>query len=271
MRLDEIISKSVHTLKQAGISTARLDTLVLLEDITGHDRAWLLAHPELEVDDKIATKLQKLIMQRAQYIPLAYIRGKTEFYGREFKVNAHTLEPRPESETMIDLLKRVMSHEPRDKSLVVGDIGCGSGALGITAALEVQNVQPVFIDIDKDALAVTKHNARTHKVKGQYYIGDLLDAWSIPYDALLCNLPYVPNDHTINEAAMQEPPHAIFGGSDGLDLYRRLFKQLKTKKCGLPVVLTESLPFQHAELRAIATQADYKETAENDFIQVFKV
>ncbi len=266
MTISDLISAASSLLQEAGIATARLDVLVLLEDVTGKDRGWLLAHPEFELDTKIATKLQKMVQKRALHIPLAYIRGKTEFYGREFKVSPHTLEPRPESETMIELFKSISLTE----HAILGDIGCGSGALGITAALERPGIQPVFIDIDQDALAITKYNSRQHNIKGQYYVGNLLDAWSMPYDVLLCNLPYVPENHTINQAAMQEPHHAIFGGSDGLDLYRTLFTQLSAGACGKPIVLTESLPFQHRTLRKIAEEHGYKEAKESDFIQVFK-
>lgn len=251
--------------KLSGITTSRLDTLILLEDITGQDRAWLLAHPEHQLTNHQINKLNSQIARRAKHEPLAYIRGKTEFYGREFKVNARTLEPRPETETMIDLFKQLEI----PTNAMVADVGSGSGAIGITAILERPDISINFLDIDTDTLAIANSNARKHKVRGQYYQGDLLEAWAVEYDVLLCNLPYVPDSHTINEAAMFEPRIAIFGGTDGLDLYRRLFTQLATGKYGTPVVLTESLPFQHKELAQIAKQFGYKQVKSEDFIQVF--
>src|ERR1700733_11201805 len=89
-------------LESAGIATARLDSLILLEDETGEDRALLLAHPEHTLQDSEIKHLDTRLKQRVLHVPLAYIRGKAEFYRREFKVNAHTLVPRPETETMID-------------------------------------------------------------------------------------------------------------------------------------------------------------------------
>jgi len=88
----------------------------------------------------------------------------------------------------------------------------------------------------------------------------------------MANLPYVPDNHTINQAAMQEPKIAIFGGPDGLDLYRKLFAQLSNNNMftGVKYVLTESLPPQHPALAKIAKNHGYKQHQEDDFIQVFE-
>src|SRR5215471_10178286 len=101
------LQSSTLKLTEAGITTARLDCLVLLEDETGEDRSWLLAHPEHSLQIETTQKLNKKVIQRARHEPLAYIRKKTEFYGREFYIDHHVLEPRPESETMIDVLKQL--------------------------------------------------------------------------------------------------------------------------------------------------------------------
>src|SRR3954465_12642831 len=107
MRVKAWLEKATKKLEQAGIGTARLDALVLLEDVTGRDRAWLLAHQEHEISATESAKLTKLVNQRAKHFPLAYVRGRTEFYGRNFVITPAVLEPRPESETMIDCLKKL--------------------------------------------------------------------------------------------------------------------------------------------------------------------
>jgi release factor glutamine methyltransferase len=91
------------------IATARLDALVLLEDALDKDRSWLLAHPECTIPSSTVSKLEKQLQRRMNHEPLAYIRGKSEFYGREFRVNPHTLEPRSETETMIELLQELVN------------------------------------------------------------------------------------------------------------------------------------------------------------------
>ena len=105
VKIEAWLRQAAEKLQNSNVSTARLDALVLLEDATGKDRSWLLAHPEHKLTKSTQEKLDKQIERRCDHEPLAYIRGKSEFYGHEFHVNAHTLEPRPETETMIDLLK----------------------------------------------------------------------------------------------------------------------------------------------------------------------
>ncbi len=86
----------------------------------------------------------------------------------------------------------------------------------------------------------------------------------------MANLPYVPDSHTINQSAMHEPSIAIFGGADGLDLYRQMFDQISNIKYQISLVLTESLPFQHEELAQIASSHHFEIAKSEDFIQVFK-
>src|SRR5882757_1080566 len=125
MRVDDWLKQAQQKLETAGIGTARLDTLVLLEDELNKSRAHLLAHPELNLTPKNVQVLSEQLARRARHEPLAYLRGKTEFYGREFVVRPAVLEPRPESETMIELLKAA----DLPAKLRIADIGTGSGAL----------------------------------------------------------------------------------------------------------------------------------------------
>lgn len=264
------LRKSTRLLEEADIATARIDALVLLEDATHKDRSWLLAHPDEHLATDDIEKLDKLILRRSHHEPLSYIRGKSEFYGREFIVNAHTLEPRPETETMIDLLKNTAV----DSEIII-DVGTGSGCIAITAKLELPKSEVIGIDIDKKCLETAKLNAKKLNADVAFYQGDLLQTMPsstsrMPSSKLtiVANLPYVPDTHTINRAAMFEPKHAIFGGKDGLDLYRVLFGQIKKLKP--EYVLTESLPPQHNELSAIAKTAGYNQLTSDDFIQMFK-
>ena len=317
-------------------------------------------------------KLGEQIRRRAKHEPLAYIRGKTEFYGREYFVNSHTLEPRPESETMVVLLKETLNNKrflvecpntpsknipPHNSSayntykvapcnfttplsshkvapckycgvaggvLTVVDVGTGCGALGITAKMEFPDIEVILTDIDATCLKTARQNATNHKVNVTFSRGNLLqpllhsqpgftyvepgDVFSLSSEIkriddtlheqrkgktspgpqansrvassdrkqavgdtwiLLANLPYVPDAHTINQAAMFEPKHAIFGGPDGLDLYREMFSQIKLSENKPCLIFTESLPFQHEDLSKIARNCEYKLTKTHDFIQVF--
>lgn len=275
MRADTWLRQYHKQLEDAGINTARLDCLVLLEDALGKDRTQLLAHPEIELTPEQEKKLNRQIKQRSQHIPLAYIRGKTEFYGREFIVNHHVLEPRPESETMIDLLKEVVENQKLkvEDRLHIIDVGTGSGALAVTAKLEVPQAKVWAVDVDQNCLSIAEQNAQKHRAAISPSKSDLLE--SLPpstFDTptiLLANLPYVPDAFQINPAAMNEPRLAIFGGQDGLDLYRALFAQAAHLQYPPRFILTEALPPQHEQLSVIAVQNGFSQQKSEDFIQVF--
>jgi release factor glutamine methyltransferase len=267
---DQWLKQAANTLENAGIGTSRLDVLVLLEDELQRDRAWILAHPEQPILAELLKKLNKNLARRAAHEPLAYIRGFTEFYGRKFRVNKHVLEPRPESETIIELLKQLVDSKLLTVDSKIADIGTGSGAIGITAALELHNHNIDLYDIDASCLAVARHNCALHELHLHCHKRDLLNRPARPYDVLLANLPYVPDRWKINEAAAMEPRIAIFGGQDGLDLYRRLFEQIKKLPTRPEYVFTESLPPQHAKLAAIAKKAGYKLLKSQDFIQLYE-
>lgn len=265
MLLGTALAQGERKLASAGISSARLDALILLEDMLHKDRAWVLAHPEYKLSSLQAKRLERKVERRASHVPLAYIRGHTEFYGRHFKVNRHVLEPRPESETMVELLKGLAL--PAKPS--IADVGTGNGAIGITAALEIPGSIVDLYDISAGALAVAKHNIHLHELHLHARKMNLLSRPLRPYDAILANLPYVPDRWEINQAAMAEPRIAIFGGTDGLDIYRKLFHQLARFTWKPRYILTESLPPQHENLAQIARDHGYRLLKTQDFIQVY--
>lgn len=267
MNVQEWLSGSTSKLDQAGIGTARLDALVLLEDVLNTNRTQLLAHSEQMLSSSTVRLLAEQLERRAAHEPLAYIRGKSEFYGREFVVSQAVLEPRPESETLIELL---LNQPDLPHPLVVADIGTGSGALGITAFLELPRATVDLLDIDNNALEIAKLNVIKFAT-GQFVIqSDLLLQATRQYDVLLCNLPYVPDDYIINRAAAHEPALALFGGPDGLDIYRKLFDQVRQQKSKPLLILCESFPMQHEEMIRIATSIGYHLAKADDFIQVFR-
>jgi len=266
MLVGDWLKAATQQLQQAGIETARLDCLVLLEDRLNKNRTQLLAHPEGKIDGEQLKYLWEAIDRRVKHEPLAYIRGKTEFYGREFIITKHVLEPRPESEAMIDLLKAAtLPPTPH-----IADVGAGSGALGVTAKLELPSAHVSLIEIDEHALTVAQKNVNKFSISAACTLSDLLAKTDVRYDVVLANLPYVPDNFQINPAALMEPRIAIFGGPDGLDVYRRLFTQLKRLSAPVSFIFTEALPPQHSELKDIARLSGYRLTRTEDFIQQFE-
>ena len=276
MTAGQFLKTGTAKLRRAGIGSARLDVLILLEDALHKDRAWLLANPDAPLQGATLKRLERKIERRARHVPLAYIRGHSEFYGRSFKVNRFVLEPRPESETMIDLLKQIYGNRKSEIGnrvanceLRIADVGTGNGAIGITAALEVPDSTVDLYDISAGALAVAKHNTHLHELHLHARKMNLLSRPLRPYDVILANLPYVPDRWHINEEALAEPKIAIFGGPDGLDVYRKLFHQLARFTWQPKYILTESLPPQHTALQKIAELHGFKLKTAQDFIQVF--
>ena len=298
MTINAWLSNAILKLESASVPTARLDAEVLLADILGKDRSWVLAHPDFTLQGPTLQKLNKQIDRRVEHEPLAYIRGKQEFYGREFIVSPDTLTPRPETETMIEmLLEEVKSKKWEDGSgkpkelnptpyplLTIVDIGTGSGCIIITAALELSTtayplppIHYIGLDISKPALKIAKQNSKKFKADVSFKKFDLtqesLPLNPTPYTLITANLPYVPEDFQINLAATHEPAFAIYGGKDGLDFYRKLFAQLKTSHFPAQTsgctILTESMPPQHDALKEIALKNGYKLHKTQDFIQLF--
>jgi release factor glutamine methyltransferase len=265
MTLGQLLAAQEAKLKAAGISSARLDVLILLEDILHKDRAYLLAHPEHLINEGQARRLDRKTERRAHHVPLAYIRGHSEFYGRSFRVSRHVLEPRPESETMIEMLKKLRL-PPRP---AIADVGTGNGAIGITAALEIPGSIVDLYDISAGCVSVAKHNTHLHELHLHVRKMNLLSRPLRPYDVVLANMPYVPDHWHINEAALHEPKIAIFGGPDGLDVYRKLFAQLQRFTWKPRYVLTEALPPQHDNLADVAAQNGFALIKTDDFIQGF--
>ncbi|HEY5805914.1 MAG TPA: HemK/PrmC family methyltransferase [Candidatus Saccharimonadales bacterium] len=265
MTVQEFLKEATRILREAEISSARLDCIILLEDALGLERAAILARPETEVTQPQLSKLNKEIAQRTKHVPLAYIRGEAPFYGRDFIVNAKVLVPRPETEIMIEMLKKL----PLPASPSVADIGTGSGCIGITAALELPGAQAELYDIDAEALEVAAENVRTLKANAKIQESDLLEAKPTT-DVILANLPYVPERYEINRAAGHEPKHAIFAGEDGLKLYRKFWGQVATLPQKPQFVLTESLPPQHNDLSLLAKHSGYTLVTIQNLIQVFR-
>lgn len=265
MTIGQFLKTATEALQSAEVESARLDALVLLEDTLDKNRAHLLAHLDTPLSAAQLSRLNNYITQRQKHTPLAFIRGRAEFYGRTFMVNEHVLVPRPETESMVVLLKKLTLEDlPR-----IADIGSGSGCLAITAALEFPTAHVVAYDISPEALQLAHKNARRFAVDVQFIQSDLLNDQPEYFDAVMANLPYVPIDYPINKAATFEPHLALFGGKDGLELYRRLFKQLQATRSKF--VITESLLSQHAAMAAMAKTAGYSTIEADGLAQLFTI
>ena len=259
MKIQTWHKDATSQLAENGIESARLDSLLLLEDELKKPRSWLLAHDDEQLSSKILKNLNNKLAQRTARIPLAYITNSKEFYGRNFYVNEGVLIPRPESEAMIELLNQVMAV---DSINTVFDIGTGSGCLAITCKLEHPNLHVTASDISPSALRVAKSNASRLEATVRFVQSDLLESVSRmpktrPY-VILANLPYVPEGLITSEEITKEPALALFSGSDGLNHYRKLWDQVNELKNKPVYIITESLEHQQGAMTELAKARDYK-------------
>ena len=270
MNYNQWLTSNTTLLKNSGIESARLDCILLLLDQIDKPKEWVLAHGDTEITKSDQQILSAKISQRQQRTPLAYIRNTQEFYGRKFYINHDVLIPRPESEDIITLLKAI----PKDPITTVIDIGTGSGVLAITAKLEIPSLSVIATDISESALLVARKNARTYGVDIEFITSDLLKtlaptAYNLKPTLLIANLPYVPSQLITSPEITHEPRIALFSGSDGMDLYRRFWKQLAAMGCKPHSVITESLEEQHTVMRDCALQAGYTLESATTLVQQF--
>lgn len=224
-----------ETLLEAATHIARRDAETLLLHLLLRDRAWLLAHPEVGVEEPQLAKLRELIARRAAHEPLQYLLGTQEFYGLPLKVTRDTLIPRPETELLVGAVLDWIAHHATPQPLSILDVGTGTGAIALALAKHLPSAQITACDLSAAALNVARHNAAALQLNNriQFVLSDLLAV--IPADACLdivvSNPPYVPSTDAATmqpEVRDHEPHLALFAGDDGLDIYRRLIPQAHT-------------------------------------------
>lgn len=232
-----------NTLRKAGIESLRLDTTLLLEKATGKPRAWLFAHPEAELAEKPAHTFMELVNRRRQRIPLAHLTNKLEFYGLDFYIDERVLQPRVETEKIVEY---ALHYAPQGSRLI--DVGTGSGAIAIAIKKHRPDLEVWATDVSTAALEVAAINAKNLDAKIRILASDLWDRVDGSYATVVTNLPYLRNDAELMPEVSNEPEIALFGGSDGLELYRRFLGQLANHLRPRGYLFTECDPWQHEEL-----------------------
>lgn len=241
---------ATNELSAVGIESARLDAEIILTHTLKKPRTYLHAHGDEELDMRLQEIANARLDLRLTRVPVAYIIGHKEFYGRRFKVTTATLIPRPETEVMIDLLKEKM---PTNLSLLsetcrVVDVGTGSGAIGITAKLELPELEVTLLDNSPHALTVAKKNAELLNADVDTIRSDLLAMYPFSPDIILANLPYVDAEWEVSPETHHEPAEALYAAKQGLDLINKLIAQAAAQLVARGYLFLEADERQHARI-----------------------
>ena len=219
---------AARRLAGAGIDDARREARLLLAEATGLGGAAIIAHPERALSDDQAARLEALLRRREAREPLSRILGWREFWSLRFALGRETLDPRPDSETLIEAALAAID---RNRALSVLDLGTGTGCLLLAFLSEAPNARGLGIDLSNAALAVAEGNAQSLGLGGRARFRQ--SDWGLGlderFDLILCNPPYIPAgtvESLAPEVAVFDPPLALAGGEDGLDAYRRLSDEL---------------------------------------------
>jgi len=249
---------AVQQLSAVGIPSARLDAEIILAHSIDDNRTYLHAHTDQVINDDQLIAANRNLDLRLKRIPIAYIVGYKEFYGRNFIVNNSTLIPRPESEDIITILKSLRLHSRSSTAIKLVDIGTGSGCLGITAKLELPSLNVTLIDISPDALKVAKQNATNLSADVKITNSNLLQSYDDTADMIIANLPYVDQTWDRSPETDHEPKLALFANDNGLSIIKNLIDQSVKYINPNGYLILESDPIQHQSLIKHAIEKSFK-------------
>ena len=177
------------------------------------------------IDDKICRDYKEKIFLIKENKPIQYVIGNVNFYGNIFKVNKSVLIPRFETEELVENTINYINKYFNKKVKII-DLGCGSGCIGLSLKKKI-DCDITLLDISNDALEVSKENAEELGCKANFILSDMWSNVQDKYDVVISNPPYIRNDEEIEDIVYNNEPHlALFGGEDGLLLYRKIRKDL---------------------------------------------
>lgn len=224
MRLAAAQGALAKLLREAGIETSALDARLLVQGALDCDAGQLaLAHDEA-LSHAAAMRLADYAAQRLKHKPVSRIFGSRGFYGRDFIINERVLDPRPDSETLIEV---ALAHLPDGAAARLLDLGTGSGCLLLTLLAERPALTGMGVDVSAQALDVARANAAALGLadRADFIESDWLKNITGTYEMIVSNPPYLgPGEieWLARDVADYDPHLALYGGSDGLDPYRHL-------------------------------------------------
>ena len=279
MKIEELLKLGIKELNN--IDEASLKVKMLLANILGESKEYLIIHKNREISGNVEAEFLKYFERLKQGEPIQYIIGKTEFYGLEFTVNPSVLIPQPDTEILVEEVIDIYNKNYRIKNTKISilDLCTGSGAIAICLEKNLNNVEVFASDVSKKALEVAKKNAIQNKTEINFIESNLFEKIEEKFDIIVSNPPYIESEvlKTLSEEVKHEPVLALDGGEDGLDFYKKIAKEAKDylKENG---VLALEIGFNQKEsVINLLEQEDYsgiyskKDYGGNDRIVVGKI
>lgn len=218
-----------ENLKEAGVETPDLDARLLLQAVANlSDTDFITA--DFQLDEEQKRVYSNYIYRRINREPVSKILGYREFYGRRFKVTKDTLDPRPDTEILIE--QALEWARTQDRPLRLLDLGTGTGCIILTLLAEIGDATGMACDLSPDALAVAADNAQQLDLDGkvEFVLSDWYESVTGQFDLIVSNPPYIPNPDIPTlpkDVRNHDPILALDGGMDGFDAYKKLFSSLK--------------------------------------------
>ncbi len=227
MNIQLAIKDGINILIDKRINTAKLDAEILMAKALKKDRKYIILNNKEDLNDKNLNYYKKLIKERANFKPIAYLTNKKYFWNNDFFVNKNTLIPRPDTEILVEQVLKLTKHRNMLKIL---DIGVGSGCILLSILKERKNFYGTGIDICKNALDICKINAKKLKVsrRTKLYKTDIDKFAQGNYDLIISNPPYIKKydlKYLESDVIKYEPKLALDGGVDGLSEIRKVIKK----------------------------------------------
>ncbi|CCG40816.1 peptide chain release factor N(5)-glutamine methyltransferase [Magnetospirillum molischianum] len=227
--LGQALSEGRLRLSRAGIDTALFDARLLLAEVTGLAAPMVALRGSEDLPPEAAARFEALLVRREGREPMSHILGRRGFWTLDLAVTADTLDPRPDTETLVEAVLAVLPNRKRPLRLL--DFGTGSGCILLALLSELPAAIGLGIDASPAALAVATANAETNGLapRAQFRLGDWGQGIGGRFDVIVSNPPYIPEaeiDGLAPEVARFEPRSALSGGADGLECYRRLIPDI---------------------------------------------
>lgn len=267
MILENKIKYASKILKNNNIASYQLDAEIILSNILGVTREFLITNNNINISKNIVSKYNLAIERRIKKEPVAYIIGKKEFWSENFTVNRSTLVPRPETELLIYKVINFF----KNKTINILDIGTGSGCLLLSVLKQLSLARGIGIDISSKAIKIAKINSRNLNLinKAKFRVCDLNKFYTGKYDLIISNPPYIPSKDIKNltkDIINYEPKSALDGGIDGLDLIKKVIYKstyllknsgLLTLEIGFNQYKSVSKILKHYRFREIGKEYDF--------------